>query len=173
MAEAAGADVNRGVYTAGALYEKGNFTFGAIDYYSPDIINIGYAETTLKLPISSDWEPKFAAQFVDQRSVGDNDLQGDSFSGRQCGIKAELPVKKALFTLAYTYTTDGTNMQNPWSGYPGYTAVQVQNFNRAGEGAFLVRASYEFTKIKELSTYALAVVWDGPERLGAIPAERV
>ena len=166
MAEAAGADVNRGVYTAGALYEKGNFTFGAIDYYSPDIINIGYAETTLKLPINPDWEPKLAAQFVDQRSVGDNLLQGDSFSGRQFGIKAELPVKKALFTLAYTHTTDGTNMQNPWSGYPGYTAVQVQNFNRAGEGAFLVRASYEFTKIKGLSTYALAVFGTDPSELG-------
>ena len=162
----AGADVDRGVYTAGALYEKGNFSIGAIDYYSPDIINIGYAETTLKLPINADWEPKLAAQFVDQRSVGDNFLEGDSFSVQQFGIKAELPVKKALFTVGYTYTTDGTDMRNPWSGYPGYTSVQVQDFNRAGEGAFLVRASYEFTKIKGLSTYALAVFGTEPSELG-------
>lgn len=166
MAEAAGADIHRGVYTTGALYEKGNFTFGAIDYYSPDVINIGYAETTLKLPISSGWEPKLAAQFVDQRGVGDNLLQGDNFSGQQFGIKAELPVKKALLTLAYTYTTDGRDMRNPWSGYPGYTAVQVQNFNRAGEGAFLVRGGYEFTNIKGLSTYALAVFGTDPSEAG-------
>jgi len=166
MSEDAGASVHRGVYTAGALFEKGNFTIGAIDYYSPDIINIGYAEATLKLPISADWEPKLAAQFVDQRSVGDNLLQGDGFSGQQFGIKADLPVKKALFTVGYTYTTDGTNMQNPWSSYPGYTSVQVQDFNRAGEGAFLVRAGYEFTKVKGLSTYALAVFGTQPDDIG-------
>jgi hypothetical protein len=102
MSEAAGASVDQGVYTAGVLYEKGNFTIGAIDYYSPDTINIGYAETTLKLPINADWEPKFSAQFMDQRSVGNNDLQRESFSAQQFGIKADLPFKKALFTLGYT-----------------------------------------------------------------------
>jgi hypothetical protein len=166
MAEAAGANVDRGVYTAGALYEKGNFSMGVIDYYCPDVINIGYAEAKLKVPIGADWQPKFAGQFVDQRSVGDNLSQGDDFSGQQFGIKTELPVQQALFTLAYTYTTDGTNMQNPWSGYPGYTGVQVQNFNRAGEGALLVRASYEFTKIKGLSAYALGVFGSVPNDAG-------
>lgn len=166
MSEAAGASVDRGVYTAGVLYEKGNFTIGAIDYYSPDTINIGYAEATLKLPINADWEPKFSAQFVDQRSVGDNDLQGESFSGQQFGIKADLPFKNALFTLGYTQVTDGTNMQAPWSSFPNYTSVQVQDFNRAGEGAFLVRAGYEFTKVKGLSTYALAVLGTDPSEAG-------
>jgi hypothetical protein len=92
MSEDAGASVDRGVYTAGALYEKGNFSIGAIDYYSPDIINIGYAETKLTLPIGEDWWPKLAAQFTDQCSVGNNYLQEDSFSVQQFGIKAELPV---------------------------------------------------------------------------------
>lgn len=166
MSEAAGASVDRGVYTAGVLYEKGNFTIGAIDYYSPDTINIGYAETTLKLPINADWEPKFSAQFVDQRSVGDDDLQGESFSAQQFGIKADLPFKKALFTLGYTQVTNGANIQAPWSSFPNYTSVQVQNFNRAGEGAFLVRAGYEFTKVKGLSTYALAVLGTDPSEAG-------
>ena len=166
MAEDAGASVNRGVYTAGAVYEKGDFSIGAIDYYSPDIINIGYAETKLTLPITEDWRPKLAAQLTDQRSVGNNLLQDDKFSVQQFGLKAELPVRKALFTVAYTYTTDGADMQSPWSGYPGYTSVQVQDFNRAGEGAFLVRASYEFTKVKGLSTYALGVFGTDPDEIG-------
>jgi hypothetical protein len=42
MAKDADADVNRGVFTAGSLYQKGDFSLGAIDYYSADIINIGY-----------------------------------------------------------------------------------------------------------------------------------
>jgi hypothetical protein len=166
MSEDAGAIVHRGVYVLGGVYEKGNFSFGAIDYYSPDIINIGYAEAKLTIPINDSWKPKLAVQFTDQRSVGDNELQGESFSTQQFGIKVELPVNKALFTLGYTQNDDGTNVQSPWSGYPGYTGVQVQDFNRAGEGAFLVRAGYDFAKIKGLSTYALGVFGTQPDDIG-------
>lgn len=166
MSEDAGASVDRGVFTAGVLYEKGNFSIGAIDYYSPDVINIGYAETKLTIPINDDWKPRLAAQFTDQRSVGENYLREDSFSVQQFGIKAELPVKRALFTVGYTYTTDGADTINPWSGYPGYTAVQVQEFHRAGEGAFLVRAGYDFTIVKGLSAYALAVFGTDPANEG-------
>jgi hypothetical protein len=91
MAEDAGADVERGVWAAGALYEKGKFSIGAIDYYSEDIINIAYAESKLEVPLADDWKLRFAGQYVDQGSVGNNDLQGHSFSGHQFGIKVELP----------------------------------------------------------------------------------
>ena len=162
MSEVAGTEQHRGVYTAGVLYEKGLLSLGAIDYFSPDVINIGYTEAKLKLPISAHWEPSLAAQLTDQRSVGDNFLQEDYFEGRQFGIKADLPIKKALLTVGYTYTSEGVNMRNPWGGYPGYTSVQVQDFNRAGEGAFIIRAGYEFPNIKGLSTYALAVLGTTP-----------
>src|SRR5580765_6249370 len=112
MAQDAGADIQHGVWSAGALYEKGKFNIGAIEYYCDDIINIAYAETKMELPISADWKPRLAAQLVDQRSVGDDLLQGDSFSGQQFGIKAELPVKNALFTVGFTQTTNGVTMRN-------------------------------------------------------------
>lgn len=163
MSEDAGADVERGVLTAGGLYQKGDFSIGAIDYYSPDTINIGYAEAKLALPISEDWKPRLAVQFTDQRSVGDELLQDEGFSARQFGIKAELPVGPALFTTAFTHNTDGTNIQNPWSAYPGYTAVQVEDFNRAGESALLLRAAYKFTAIDGLSVYTLWVHGMDPE----------
>src|SRR5439155_24913875 len=85
MSEDAGADVERGVWAAGALYEKGKFSIGAIDYYSEDIINIAYAESKLEVPLAEDWKLKFAGQYVDQGSVGDNALQGYSFAGHQFG----------------------------------------------------------------------------------------
>src|ERR1700704_470833 len=103
MSVDAGATVERGVYAAGVVYEKGKFSIGAIDYYSDDIINIGYGETKMELPISPDWKRRLAAQVVDQRSVGDNLLQGNSFSTNQFGLKVELPVQKALFTVAFTH----------------------------------------------------------------------
>lgn len=163
MSEDAGASVDRGVFTAGGLYQKGGFSIGAIDYYSPDVINIGYAEAKYAWEIDDQWVPRFAAQYIDQRSVGDDALRGEDFSGRQFGFKAELPVGPALFTGAVTHTTDGVSMQNPWSGYPGYTSVQVEDFNRAGETAFLLRAGYKFSFLDGLSAYALWVHGTDPE----------
>ena len=75
-----------------------------------------------------------------------------------------MPAEKALFTAAFTHATNGdTNLRNPWSGYPGYTSVQVQDFNRAGENAFLLRAGYEFPWVHGMSAYALAVFGTEPE----------
>jgi hypothetical protein len=157
MSKDAGADVNRGVFTAGGLYQKGDFSIGAIDYYTPDVLNIGYLEAKLGVPITDKLKPTFALQITDQRSVGDELLQDDGFSGQQYGFKAELPVGDALFTAAYTHTTGGTDLQNPWGVYPGYTSVQVEEFHRAGEGAFLLRAAYKFPWLEGLSAYALWV----------------
>ena len=163
MAEDAGANANRGVWAAGAIYEKGKFNIGAIDYYSEDIINIAYAQTGFELPLATDWKLRFAGQYVDQGSVGENLLQGQSFSGHQFGVKVELPIRNALFTAAFTQAWGNANLQNPWSGYPGYTSVQVQDFNRAGEGAFLFRVGYDFPWVKGLNAYALAVFGTDPD----------
>jgi len=166
MSVDAGAQVERGVWAAGALYEKGKFSIGAIDYYSQDIINIAYAESKLEVPLVDDWKLKFYGQYVDQGSVGDNALEGHSFSGHQFGLKLDLPVRNALFTAAFTHAWGTANLQNPWSGYPGYTSVQVQDFNRAGESAFLLRAGYEFPWVDGLSAYALAVFGTDPDLAG-------
>ena len=166
MAIDAGAPVERGVWAAGVNYEKGKFNIGAIDYYSQDIINIAYAQGGFELPLATDWRLRFAGQYIDQGSLGDNELQGHSFSGHQFGIKVELPVKKALFTAAFTHEWGNTTMQSPWSGYPGYTSVQVQDFDRAGESAFLIRAGYDFPWVDGLSAYALAVFGTDPDPAG-------
>jgi hypothetical protein len=166
MAEDAGADVSRGVWSAGAIYEKGKFNIGAIEYYCEDIINIAYAQVGFELPIATDWRLRFAGQYVDQGSVGENLLEGHSFSGHQFGVKVELPIRNALFTAAFTQAWGTANLQSPWSGYPGYTSVQVQDFDRAGEGAFLLRAGYDFPWVKGLSAYALAVFGTDPDLAG-------
>jgi hypothetical protein len=163
MGEDAGANANRGVWAAGAQYEKGKFSIGAIEYYCADVINIAYAQTGFEVPLADDWRLKLAAQYTDQGSVGDNLLQGHSFSGHQIGFKLELPIRNALFTAAVTHAWGNANLQNPWSGYPGYTSVQVQDFNRAGESAFLLRAGYDFPWVDGLSAYALAVFGTDPD----------
>jgi hypothetical protein len=69
----------------------------------------------------------------------------------------------AVLTFGYTSTNSGDDMQSPWSGYPGYTSVQVQDFNRANEEAFMVKGSYDFTRLglQGVTAYALFVHgWD-------------
>ena len=159
MAEDAGAPdgVERGVYALGANFKSGGFSFGAIDYYSDDIINIFYSEAKYALPLAEKLKLQFALQYSDQTSVGDDLLKGRNFSSDQWGAKAELGYGGALFTAAYTRAGGDSNMQNPWSGYPGYTSVQVEDFNRDGEAAWLLRAGYTFQSIKGASVYALYV----------------
>jgi hypothetical protein len=163
MSRDAGANVDRGVYVAGANYEQKAFSIGAANYYSPDIINIFYTEAKYALPLAGGKQVKLAAQFADQRSTGDNLLSGQEFSTSQWGVKADWNLGATLLTLAYTDTANGDAMRNPWSGYPGYTSVQVQSFNRAGESAIMLRGAYDFSRhgAEGLSAYALWVRGDG------------
>jgi hypothetical protein len=160
MSEAAGAaNVNRGVVTGGANVSFPAFSIGAIDYYSQDIINIGYAEAKYTASLTEHLGLLFAAQYTDQQSVGGNLLTGSSFNVNQPGVKAELIAGGGILTLAYTAASTGANLQSPWSSYPGYTSVQVQDFNRAGENAFLLKGSYDFSKLglEGVSAYSLWV----------------
>jgi len=167
MARDAGAPswVDRGVYTLGANYTRDRLSAGAIYYHSNDIISIFYTEAKYAFPLGDTAKLNLALQYSDQDSAGDNLLRGDEFSARQWGGKLELGYKGALFTTGYTRASGGTNMQNPWSGYPGYTSVQVEDFNRNGEGAWLLRAAYNVQSVKGLSFYALYVDGSDPDAL--------
>ena len=163
MSEDAGADVDRGVYAFGGNYKKGDFSLGAVNYYSDDIINIFYTEARYAVPLSEKTRLQFAAQYTDQQSTGDDLLNGSDFSADQYGLKGELGWGPALFSVAWTSTGNETATQSPWSGYPGYTSVQVEDFNRAGEDAWMLRAAYNFQGVPGLSTYALYVNGNDPE----------
>jgi hypothetical protein len=173
MATAAGAPagVVRGVDVAGANYKLGAFSIGAIDYYSKDIINIAYTEITYAMPLANRVRLTLGAQYADQRSTGDNLLTGQSFLTDQGGVKADLAIGTILLTAARTQTAvgtrssngSGTDMRNPWGGYPGFTAVQIENFYSAGENATMLRVAYNFPRATGLSVYALWVHGSTPE----------
>jgi hypothetical protein len=171
MSQDAGADVKRGVAVGGGNVSYKGFQFGAIDYYSNDIINIFYTEGSYKLHVTDRLGLLFSAQWTDQRSTGDDLLKGFSFSSNQLGLKADISYGGALLTFGYTHTNSGEDMQNPWSGYPGYTSVQVQDFNRAGEEAFMVKASYDFTRLGLEGVTAYALFVHGWDRVASVANE--
>jgi hypothetical protein len=176
MSEAAGAEVKRGVFVGGGMVSYKGLSFGAIDYYSDDIINIFYTEGSYKLPVTDRLGILVSAQFTDQRSVGDDLLTGSSFNTNQFGIKADTSYGGGIFTLAFTKANKGADLQSPWGGYPGYTSAQGKDFNRAGESAFMAKASYDFTRLglKGVSAYTLWVHgWDrvNPSTKDPVPNE--
>ena len=137
--------MDKGVSFGGALFSVGQFSIGAFDYYCDDVINIAYAEAKYTVRVTQKLGLLLAAQFTDQRSVGEDLLNGTSFSVNQVGVNTEMSYGGAVFTLAFTADSSGADLQNPWSSYPGYTSVQVEHFNHASESAFRVKGSYDFT----------------------------
>jgi hypothetical protein len=168
MSRDAGAKVDRGVFTGGLNYSQGPFSIGAIDYYSDDVLNIFYTEAKAVFKPTKELGLLVSAQFTDQRSVGDDLLKGFGFSTNQFGIKGEMSYRKAILTLGYSIAAQGADLQNPWSSYPGYTSVQVQDFNRAGENAFLGRLSYDFSDLGLTGVTAYALWVHGWNRVDPI-----
>jgi hypothetical protein len=159
MSRDAGADVKRGVGVLGGTFSYGKFSLGAVNYYSDDIINIFYTESKYSFPITKQLGALVAFQFTDQRSVGQERLQNRSFATNQIGVRGDVSYGGAVFSLGYTNVLRRDDMQSPWSGYPGYTSVQVQDFNRAEEQAVITKLSYDFSRLglEGVSAYALFV----------------
>jgi outer membrane porin, OprD family len=165
MSVDAGATVERGVYVAGTNFKQKDFSIGAFEYYSADIINIFYTEAKYALALGDGTKLKLAAQYSDQQSTGANLLTGSEFSTSQWGIKGDVALGAAVLTLGYTDTASGADMRADWSGYPGYTSVQVKDFNRANESAIMLKAAYDFSQhgAAGMTAYALWVHGSGRE----------
>lgn len=156
----------RGLYGGGegeAELRFGGGYVGAINYYSDDIINIFYSEAKYAMPVRNDMRLQFAAQFGDQRSTGDDLLRGRGFSSHHWGIKGELAIGGALFTTTYTTVRGDTGIHRPWGAYPGYALVQVDDFSRDGEDAWMLRAGYAFQTVKGLGLHAVWVNGSDPD----------
>ena len=136
MSEAAGATVERGTGMGGARFNYGSSSIGAIEYYTPDILNIFYADAKHVWKVTEDLGLYFGTQFSHQQSLGDKLLTGDSFYTYQVGFLGEVGYRNGILSFAYTKAGDGADLRSPWSSYPGYTSVQIRDFNRAGEQAF-------------------------------------
>ena len=147
MSEKAGAEAKRGVAVFGGRYSRGHFSLGAMDYYSDDIINIGYAETGYTLKLKNGIGLRCEAQFSDQRSTGSNLLTGSHFSTNQVGVKTDVSYRSGIISLVYTTVSRGYDIQNPWSGNPGFSSSMISDFKKAGTSAITARFSYDFTRV--------------------------
>ena len=147
MSRSAGASEDRGTGVLGGMFSWGPVRIGAIEYYTQDTINIFYTEGKIGRDFG-DISGALAAQFAAQNSTGMNLLNGGTYwATNQFGVQGQLGYGGGILTATYTAVDQGFNMQTPWSANPFYTDGQIQAFNRAGEGAIMVGASYVFTKL--------------------------
>ena len=63
------------------------------------------------------------------------------------GARVQAIYRDLTLTGAFSITSAGNTIQNPWGSFPGYLSMIDQDFDRAKEKAILVGAAYDFEKL--------------------------
>lgn len=125
-----------------------NFTdainLGLVNLYASEFMNTFYTEGNAGWQLTDKLALGVSAQFTDQRSVG-NELEGD-FETSVYGARISTTFKGATLSMAVSRTDDESRIRSPFGSYPGYLSLMVEDFNRAGEDAWLVGLAYDFTE---------------------------
>ena len=165
MSEAAGSsDTDRGLSMAGMRYRfSKHIDIGAINYHGRDVMNVFYTEGNAAWNLGNDFALRLSGQYTDQRSIGNESI--GNFDTHALGGKVAVSYRHAILSLAFSTIGNDTGIKNPWGGYPGYLSLVNKDFDRAGEDAWLIGLSYDFTRLglPELSAFANYANGDTPD----------
>ena len=147
MAEIAGSsNNNNGTTIAGAQYEFLNhITLGAIVQHTADLFATTYAETSYSRSLTENWGLQVAAQHTDQRSIGSEKL--GRFQTYSWGLRSKLSYRGAILTAGYSEISDDSAIRKPFGGTPGFTSSMLFDFDRAGEKAWRLGLSQNFSRL--------------------------
>ena len=148
MAQAAGApsDVSSGMWLVGFKGEPAkDLVLRLSSYHVPDVLNSTYADAAWTTPVADGMKLRLGAQTIYQNSTGSNSL--GTFSVGYGGVKADLTSGGVTGTLGYNQTGRNANLRSPYSSWAGYTVMLIQDFNSAGQKAFLIGAAYDFKSV--------------------------
>jgi hypothetical protein len=113
-------------------------------YHVPDILNSTYADAAWLTPLSETYKLRLGGQGMYQGSTGSDALTGSGFSTWSGGVRADLIAGPAMATLAYNQTARGAAYRTPYGSWAGYTSMIIQDFNQAGQKAYLIGGTYDF-----------------------------
>jgi outer membrane porin, OprD family len=138
------ATTDQGTVLAQALLTVDDWAFGLAEYFTPETLNIFYAEATWAPAV--EWPPgfKLSAQFTDERETAGATGLSDQVLSRNIGLQVTTSSKNAVYKLAVSTTDPRGNIISPWGSNPTYTNPVLKNSNRAGEEAALFSAAYDF-----------------------------
>jgi hypothetical protein len=165
MSEAAGAEgSDEGVFMGGVRYVlPGGWELNAIDQYTDDVFNTLFLKAENDFVLNSAWTMGVNLQYTDQRDVGDA-LIG-AFSTDLLSAKLEFVRDATTLRAAFSSTNEGRGIQKPYGNPANYLSVIVEDFDRAGEDAWLIGATHDFGQvgIGELSLFGNIVSGDTPD----------
>ena len=126
----------RRVCAAAPTTRRGDFSLGAIDYYSDDIINIFYTEAKYGIPLAEKLKLQFAAAVLRPGQRRRRPAARRRLLVRPVGRQGRAGVRAARCSPRPTPAPAATpTCRTPGAAIPGYTSVQVEDFNRDGEDA--------------------------------------
>jgi hypothetical protein len=145
---APGADPKRGTFTGGVLYSPWpELSVGAIGYHTPDVLNLFYGMLDSRWNLTDELGLRLRLQYTDQRSVGQDLITGTSFNTHLTTGQVSLSYRSAVLHLAASSTSNEEGIRSPWGTRPSPLSIMLLDFDRAGEDAWLVGASYDFRRI--------------------------
>ena len=156
MAEQAGAKgSNGGVGLIGVqLTPSPGLQIDVSNQYGVDTFNTLYAKADYRTPLNDDWAIRLGTEFTDQRAVGAAlaaTAAVKMWDTQVGGARAQLIYRQLTLTGAFSATSSGNTIQNPWGTYPGFISLidapASQNFARANEKGFLIGAVYDFSTL--------------------------
>jgi len=118
--------------------------------YGTNLFNTLFAQVDYLHSLGRDWNLRLGAQITDQRAVGKAFLTGAAekyWDVQVGGTRIQLIYRDLTLTTAFSITGTGNTIQTPWGSYPGYLNMIDQDFDQAGEKAYMVGAAYDFSKV--------------------------
>jgi hypothetical protein len=165
MSEAAGvANGDDGAMMAGARYVFADGTeIVAIDQQTTDVFNTLFAKVEHTLALANERSLKGFLQYTEQRSVGD-DLIG-KFATGLLAAKVEFAAGNATLRLGASTTGSEKGIQKPYGSAANYLSIMAEDFDRAGEDAWMIGGNYNFRRVGpgDLSMFANVVTGNTPD----------
>jgi len=141
---------DEGVLINGVRHRSNSFNYGLVNYWIKDTINTGYGEIDYLLPFGGGTDgPSYRISFndLDQRSVGKDRIRGAPFNTFQASARLLTSYQGFVLTTAVSTVGREAAIRDPFGNMPVYTSLHQSSFERAGETAYLVTLSYDFSKL--------------------------
>lgn len=165
MSEAAGiANSDDGVVMAGARYQTDSGVYGgAIMQRTEDAFDTLFAKGHYPLFSTETSKLMGFLQYTHQASQGD-ELLGE-FSTSLLSAKLELQRGPITYKLGLSTTDDEAGIRKPYGNPANYLSIIVEDFDRAGEDAWMLGLAYDFKQvgIGKLSAFTTYVSGNTPD----------
>lgn len=147
FSEPFGVKQDEGVLINGVRHTFNGLTFGAVNYWIRDTLNTAYGEVDYLWGTGSEQGPTYRISFnnLDQRTVGEQLIPGAPYNSYQASAHLVAGYRGIVLTTAVSVTGKEANIRDPFGNIPVYTSMHQSSFERAGEQAYLVTLSYDFS----------------------------